>query len=596
MPNHEYPRPQLKRDQWMSLNGTWGFSFDDFNQGHQEQWFQQNHIFKETIEVPFVFQTKASGIHDLTPHDHLWYQRKFLVPDDWKERIILHFEAVDYLCEVYLNGRLLGENQGGYHRFSFDITDVLQKGEQVLSVYVFDPTYEERILRGKQAWTKDHHSIWYPRSSGIWQTVWLENISQHAISAVKMTPHIDEGLLDLLVQTKSNIRKILRVIILDNNEVIAQDDYLMNDHIKRTIQIWQNKIFQTNFHEHGKTWSPEHPFLYTIKFEVLIGNQVIDQVESYFGMRKVHTENGMVYLNNKPYYLKLVLDQGYYHDSLLTAPNDDAFITDISLAKGMGFNGCRKHQKIESERFLYHADHMGYLVWGELPSAAAFDSALIAQTQLEWSKMIERDYNHPSIVAWVPLNESWGVPMIGSSKIEQNYALSLYHLTKALDPTRIVISNDGWEQVGGDICAIHHYNHGDVDDLTKQLAFKESLRTKANLLNAMPANRKIYANGFAYEGQPIILTEFGGISFTKGIKNGWGYSHVNDNSIFLKEYERLISAVKESESLAGFCYTQFSDVEQEINGLVNYDRSLKVSLEELKKINDSVSFMVNKIK
>src|SRR5690606_23116857 len=179
------------------------------------------------------------------------------------------------------------------------------------------------------------------------------------------------------------------------------DDYWIKDRLHRTVQVWENKIFLSNFHELGKTWSPEHPFLYKIKFEIIVENQVVDQAESYFGMRKIHTENGMIYLNNKPYYLKLILDQGYYQDSLLTAPNDEALINDIHLAKSMGFNGCRKHQKIESERFLYYADHMGYLVWGELPSSAAFDSLWIAQTQLEWSKIIERDYNHPSIIAWV---------------------------------------------------------------------------------------------------------------------------------------------------------------------------------------------------
>jgi len=317
---------------------------------------------------------------------------------------------------------------------------------------------------------------------------------------------------------------------------------------------------------------------------------LIDKVNSYFGMRKVHTEDGKVYLNNRPYYLKLVLDQGYYKDSLLTSPNDEALIKDIELAKKMGYNGARLHQKIEEERYLYYADKLGFLVWGEMPSTATYDESYHKDIINEWVNVIERDYNHPSLMAWVPLNESWGVSQINHDKGQQNYALSLYYLTKSLDPTRLVISNDGWELVTTDIFAFHNYSHGQIDELDKQKAYENNLLNLENILKSKPAGRNMYANGFKYEGEPVLLTEFGGISFNKDNNNGWGYTNVNTQENFIKEYERLLNAINKSEVIAGFCYTQLTDVEQEVNGLLNYDRSLKVDLNIIKNINDKVNF------
>ncbi len=591
-----YPRPQLVRNKWQSLNGTWQFCFDDEKKGFEEKWFVEFPKNSIPIQVPFVFESKKSGIHDLGFHDHVWYHRTIDMPKDWSKKIILNFEAVDYYTRVYLNGQFVGEHTGGYNRFSFDITPFLNYQEDHLVVYVYDPGREERIPRGKQAWTERHHSIWYPRNTGIWQSVWIETVDSKGIDDLTIEPNIDLGTIYLDVATKTNHKKTLEVIIKDFDRVIVHDQYVMTDILKRSIQIWQHNIFDTHIHHKGKTWSPENPHLYTVYLNVYVDDLLVDEVSSYFGMRKIHTENGMVYLNNRPYYQKLVLDQGYFKDSLLTAPSDEALIQDIQLAKQMGFNGCRKHQKVESERFFYHADTLGFIVWSELPAAASFDAQYSTTIMDQWSRMIHRDKNHPSIVAWVPLNESWGVPNIAVDKAQQHYAMSLYHLTKTLDSTRLVISNDGWEMVQTDVTAIHNYMHGKLDDQAMHEQFASSLMTKESLLSFMPANRNIFAGGYKHQGEPMMLTEFGGISFTKSHENGWGYSHVDSPQTFLMEYERIMKAIQQSEVLVGFCYTQLTDVEQEINGLLNYDRSEKVSLEHIKSINDQVKFMITNIK
>lgn len=299
----------------------------------------------------------------------------------------------------------------------------------------------------------------------------------------------------------------------------------------------------------------------------------------------------MVYLNNKPYYQKLVLDQGYWPEGLLTAPSDEDLKKDIELAKEMGFNGCRKHQKVEDPRFLYWADRLGYLVWGECAASPSFSEDAAIRLMKEWMEIIERDYNHPSIVAWVPLNESWGIPNILSNKQHQHHYLAMYHLIHSIDPTRLVISNDGWELTKTDICAVHNYNHGDKQEKEKYEAFTDSLRTKENILRSKPARRSIYANGFSHKGEPILLTEFGGIGFKVGEDSGWGYTSVNNAEQFADDYKRVMEAVYSSRILHGFCYTQLTDVEQEINGLLTYQRVPKCELKKIKEINNMWHFI-----
>ncbi|MED3622614.1 glycoside hydrolase family 2 protein [Neobacillus thermocopriae] len=589
IPRNEYPRPQLVRKNWLNLNGEWQFAFDDENIGVKEKWFQIVHPFKQKIIVPFAYQTKLSGINDPSFHDHVWYRREFTVPKEWSgQKIILHFGAVDYRAWVYVNGQYAGYHEGGHVSFSFDITELLTWETETIVVRVEDPSRDETIPRGKQFWFEKSDSIWYTRTTGIWQTVWLEPVSSTNISKLRLTPDIDRGDIIVEFEVKGNyLNKKAEIEIGFKGEKVVLDTIeIFEAYNKRSINLYNRQIFRTSFHHVGWNWAPESPNLFDIKITLKDDQEVLDEIDSYFGMRKIHIENGMVYLNNKPYYQKLVLDQGYWPDGLLTAPTDEDLKKDIELALEMGFNGCRKHQKVEDPRFLYWADKLGFLVWGECPASPSYSEDAASRLTKEWIEIIERDYNHPSIVAWVPLNESWGVPFIKFNKQQQHHSLAMYHLIHSLDPTRLVISNDGWELTVTDICAIHNYNHGSSDEKEKYEAFKESLATKENLLRSKPANRGIYADGFEHNGEPILLTEFGGIGFKVGENNGWGYTSVKDEQEFIADYRRVMEAVYASQALHGYCYTQLTDVEQEINGLLTYHREPKCELEKIREINE----------
>ncbi|TDL32941.1 glycoside hydrolase family 2 [Jeotgalibacillus sp. S-D1] len=584
----EYPRPQFQRKEWKSLNGEWNFTFDDQNIGMKEQWYQNAAALTDKINVPFAYQTELSGINDSSFHDVVWYQREFEVPDDWKDkRVMLHFGAVDYYAKVFVNGQLVGENEGGHTPFSFDITHVLKDSLASVVVRAEDPSRDETIPRGKQFWKEEIESIWYTNTTGIWQPVWIEPVSDSAIEKLRMTPDLDQGDVEIELDVSPQaVKKLVEVKIEYKGELISHDSFrLVETYLKRRINVFGKHIFHTGFHHEGMTWSPEAPNLFDITFDIKEDQTIADSVASYFGMRKIHTEDGMVYLNNKPYYQQLVLDQGYWREGLLTAPNDEDFKKDIELAKEMGFNGCRKHQKVEDPRFLYWADKLGYLVWGECAASAFYSERAASRLTEEWTKIIDRDYNHSSIVAWVPLNESWGVQTIRSDSKQQHHSQAMYHHIHAMDGTRPVISNDGWEQTVTDICAIHNYNHGTVEEKSKSAVFKETLETKEVLLSSQPAKRKIYANGFEHRGEPIILTEFGGIGFEVGGDNGWGYTSVKNEEEFVADYRRIMNAVYSSKSLHGYCYTQLTDVEQEINGILSYDREPKCDLKLIREIN-----------
>ncbi|MDM5326283.1 sugar-binding domain-containing protein [Neobacillus sp. CF12] len=586
----EYPRPQLVRKDWLNLNGVWTFTFDDENKGTEQKWFKQNSsVFNKEINVPFAFQTKISGIEDPTYHDVVWYKRDFEIPASWNDqRVILHFGAVDYRAWVYVNEKFVGFHEGGHTPFSFDITDCLNGGKETIVVKVEDPSRDESIPRGKQFWMEKPFGIWYTRTTGIWQTVWLEPINSAHISKLKFTPDVDKGEVTVELEVSGDTtNKEVQFDIHFKGELVIRDTFsAIENYNKRSFNIYQHKIFRTTFHDDGWNWTPENPNLFDVKIKLKVDQTILDEIDSYFGMRKIHTENGMVYLNNRPYYQKLILDQGYWPVGLLTAPTDEEIKKDIVLSKSMGFNGCRKHQKVEDPRFLYWADHLGFLVWGECASIPSFNAVAVARLTREWIEIIDRDYNHPSVVAWVPLNESWGIPNVRDNCQQQHHSLAMYHLIHSLDPTRLVISNDGWELTKTDICSIHNYNHGSKNETEKYDKYREDLATKDSILSSKPAKRSIYANGFEHGGEPILLTEFGGIGFKIGEDTGWGYTTVKNGEEFVDDYKRIMKAVYSSKILYGYCYTQLTDVEQEINGLLTYDRKPKCDLEKIKEIND----------
>lgn len=573
----EYPRPQFVREAWLSLDGEWDFRFE------QEPW--------QTIRVPYVYQSAWSGINSNRPCDHVSYARRFKTPAEWRgKQILMNFGAVDYACEVFVNGCHVGGHVGGNVGFSLDVTQALTWEEEEVRVEVSDPWDDETIPRGKQFWLPDSESIWYRRTTGIWQSVWLEPVHEERLRSIQFTADVDRGQVEIAYGcTKAAVGDDLQIrIALDGRLVRSVEVKLTACTGRVTVDLFENQIFRSNFHRDGWCWSPESPTLFDTMICLQHGEETRDRVQSYFGMRKVEIRSGRVYLNNKPYYQKLILDQGYWPQTLMTPPSGEALRQDILMAKEMGFNGCRKHQKAEDPRFLYWADRLGYLVWGEIGSCISFSTECVQRAMSEWREAIERDYNHPSIIAWVPLNESWGVPEIARNRQQQAFALALYYQCKALDPTRLVVGNDGWEMTKSDICAIHNYMHGSPEDEKAHERFERSLATVESLTSDMPARRPIYADGWQYDGAPIMLTEFGGISLVNDVEHAWGYTQVNEKEVFVAEYRRIMEAIDRSQALYGFCYTQLSDVEQETNGLLTYDRAYKVDPQVIRRINERV--------
>lgn len=584
IPRPEYPRPQFERADWSNLNGEWDFAFDDDRRGDRERWYEPDAgTFGERITVPFAFQSKLSGIGDPSFRDLVWYRRTFEIPADWQgRRVLLHIGACDYASTVWVNGRWAVSHEGGHTSFQADITDLLNpQGGNTIVVRAEDFSRDVTLPRGKQFWKEGSESIFYTRTTGIWQTVWLEPVHEAHLVKVKFTPDIDRNEVRLRAFFSPEAWKgaaagepcSAKIVVRFEGNLIAEDAFPVL-HAEETRAIGLSDF---NDHGLGRWWTPEQPNLYDVRIELTRGAQIVDRVDSYFGMRKISIENGRICLNNRPYFMRLVLDQGYWPDGVLTAPTDEDLVRDIRLTKEMGFDGVRKHQKMEDPRFLYACDKLGLLVWGEAANAYAYSEKYVRKFTREWQEAVERDYNHPCIVVWVPMNESWGIPNVQIDRRQQEHGLTLYHLTRSLDDTRPVIYNDGWEMMDTDIAAIHDYEWRE-EVLTDRYASAEKA------VNAMPANRRIFVGGRAHQGQPILVTEFGGIAYKKSDWEGWGYSGAENDEDFLARLGAVIRPLTHSGVVQGFCYTQLTDVEQEINGLVTYDRIPKVPTEQIRKI------------
>ena len=574
MHDFAYPRPQLVRDNWMSLNGPWQFAFDD---KHRFKMPDAQMTWTHQINVPFPPESSVSGVDDQGFHKFCWYRREVEVPAH-NGRTILHFGAVDYFARVWVNDYLVAEHEGGHTPFSADITSALRaEGPQVITVHVEDDPHDLAKPRGKQDWLLHPHSIWYPRTTGIWQTVWLEQVGATYLQKLRWTPIFEGYEIGCEIFACGDIEDdlVVEIKIWHNDNILAHDHYrLLGHEANRKIAISDPGIDDSR---NELLWSPERPTLLSAELILRHGDQILDVVQSYTALRSVAITRDRFMLNGRPYPLRLVLDQGYWPDTLMTAPSDDALRRDVELAKEMGFNGVRKHQKIEDPRYLYWADRLGLLVWEEMPSAYRFTTKAIKRMVREWTEAIERDYSHPCVIVWVPFNESWGVPNLTSTQAHRNAVEALYHLTRTLDGTRPVIGNDGWEASATDILGIHDYDP-DPDRLRQRYETTEPQRTLFD--QRRPAGRILTLDGFPHRGQPIVLTEFGGIAFTSSADTAstWGYSRADSGVAFLEHYRRMLEVANTTHLFSGFCYTQFTDTFQEANGLLNADRSPKVPL------------------
>jgi beta-galactosidase/beta-glucuronidase len=580
IPRPEYPRPQFVRKEWLNLNGEWEFAFDDANKGRDMGWHFGLGLEKRIV-VPFPYQSEASGINDKSIHENVWYARNFEIPHEWRgQNVLLHFGAVDYRSILWINGQEVGHNQGGHVPFQFNISPYLSHETNRLTLRVED-RQNPRQPRGKQSTTGHPHDIDYYCTTGIWQTVWLEPVPPIRIEDIKINTSARESLIEINVLLHAPAaRWRLEAEALEGGRVVARTQE------ETTAATAQLKLEIPE----AKLWSPASPHLYDLRIRLSDGDHLLDEVISYTGLRDVELREGRVWLNGKQTFLAMVLDQGYWPESYLAAPSDEALRADVEWTKRFGFNGARKHQKIEDPRWLYWCDRLGLLVWEEMPNAREWSSMAEERLSAEWKRAVQRDYNHPCIISWVPVNESMGFPKLRQSHPGQYAFLErMVAATRQLDPKRPVVDNDGWEHTDiTDICAIHDY--------TPTAALMRERYQDAASGGALPAhvwigNKPLFVLGSRYRGQPIILSEVGGFLMIPPdippekrdmLYKFYGSVHTSDE--LLAKYHDLMEGIASLRFIAGFCYTQLTDIEQEINGLITYDRRPKVEPELIAEI------------
>jgi beta-galactosidase/beta-glucuronidase len=586
-----YPRPQLVRDWWLDLGGTWRFAVDDLDVGVTDRWWSGTLRFEDKILVPFPPESPASGIDDPGFHPVVWYARALTRADlqgattgSQASRLILHFGAVDYRADVWLAGRYLGSHEGGHTPFSFDVTGLHADASDSFELVVRaeDDPQDATQPRGKQDWQEEPHGIWYRRTTGIWQPVWLEAVPEIFVRGLAWDCDLPSGTVKLSLELNGRPRQAaqVRVSLSFQDEVLAELQFRQDQPRSRTVITMPR---QANGQAYETLlWSPEQPRLVDATVQVVSADGSTDTVRSYLGLRSVGWSDGHFMLNDRPYYLRAVLEQGYWPESHLTPPDAGALHDEVALIKRLGFNTVRIHQKVEDPRFLYWADTLGLLVWAEFASAFEFSPTAVERTTREWLDVVRRDRSHPCVVAWVPLNESWGVQHVSHDPQQLAFVQALYHLTRSVDATRPVITNDGWEHADSDIWTIHDYA------ITgKELAANYVDRSTVNAVMSGlgPLGRRMRLVDAPDRGQPVVVSEFGGISFASAYDSAaWGYATTTEASHFETLLRDLFGALQASPVLAGFCYTQLTDTLQEANGLTTADRRPKLPAEVIRSI------------
>ncbi|KAK2069115.1 hypothetical protein P8C59_003720 [Phyllachora maydis] len=656
----EYPRPDFQRPglNWQSLEGPWSFLYDDDDKGQSEAWHRTglpaettrtstsapgatpaSHK-KRTIQVPFAFQTPASGIGERDAHEVLWYERTI---DDIRarpatERLLLRFGAVDYEARVFVDGALVGAHRGGHVPFDMDVSDAFaaataRPATARLTVRVRDSPYDLTQPRGKQYWGPEPESIFYTPTSGIWQSVWLESVpalrvADASAGTVLRGDAIETGDLHARVAVLGRAAggsactveveaRLGGVVVATQTAALPRDKDVATlalnlrlsaaqlDRVDATVLRTAPRDNPRAWREGVALWSPDYPTLYDIVLRVRgPDGQVTDEVATYTGMRRLDWTHGdgTWRLNGRPLFQALVLDQGYWPATGLTPPAQAALRADVELAKRMGFNGCRKHQKVEDPLFLYWADRLGYLVWGEMANAYAFDAEYVARFDAEWAACVRRDINHPCVVAWTPVNESWAYTDLKRDVAQRDHIRALYHATKTLDPTRPINDNCGWEHVQTDLTTFHDY--ADATELATTCATMDAILGSKAEGRAMfvgpiwhPSGRRLLDAGAAVDPRaPVLCTEFGGVNIApakggerEAASKDWGYTTASDAEDLLRRIEKLVMAVVEGGQCCGLVYTQLTDIEQEVNGLYSFDRKEKISAERVKAIMDKAA-------
>lgn len=574
IPRPEYPRPQFERKEWVNLNGIWTYQFD-FGKSGKDRGFVNSKGFDNEILVPFCPESKLSGVEFKDFISAMWYHRTITIPQAWEDkRVVLHFGAIDYKSEIYIDSKLIFTHYGGSASFSIDITDYVKKNtNHDLVIYVEDDLRSRLQPSGKQSREYDSYLTYFTRVTGIWQTVWMEAVNKGGLKFCRIIPDLDNQQFIFQPQFYDlNPENKLVLRILDEGKEILKQ-----------IQATSNVSLIATGVENVKTWSPESPHLYDIEFSIINKKgQVIDRVSSYAGMRKVEIVDKMLYLNNEPYYQRLVLNQGYYPDGQWTAPTDADLRKDVELGKAAGFNGARLHQKVFEPRYFYWADKLGFLSWGESANwGLNYTDPLAARNMIpEWEECVERDFNVISIVVWCPMNEVWVLDEGGNRARLTN---DLYFATKRLDNTRPVVAASGGLQCGfTDIVSEHTY----VQNPLKLYHLLKGGEEEKPYLQ----QRRDYSG--PYKGEPYMIGEFGGIQWVEGLPNTpkdpnrkrMTFGSFKTLEEVYELLEEQITVILAFDHISGFCYSELFDVESELSGFYTYAREEKIDIERVKKI------------
>lgn len=568
-----YPRPDFIRENYISFDDVWLFAFDDSGEIYKKIKRGEDYELPLEIIVPFPYQSPASGINSQEKHERVCYERNFDADFSEDKTALLHFGAVDHDAEVWLNGTFLGSHCGGYTPFSFDVSGILKNGANKLTVYVTDE-FRLDSVRGKQIWEGEPWGCHYSAVTGIWQEVWLEFTGGDCIDDVNFVTDFDGHSVTAEITFDKPVRGFISADVSKNGDGVMSVRQSVNGRTAKLLFAFEDcGVRDKDYY----TWSFGHPNLFDVSFTLETENGT-DTVETYFGIRKVSAADDRIYFNNSQLYMRMVLDQGYWTEGIYRPADDDAFREDVEWTLRLGFNGARKHQKIEDPKYYYWADRLGLPVWGELPSFYGYSDYACADAENTMREFIKRDRNHPCIIMWVPFNESWGLRSLLGDSRHADLARELYYICKRTDPSRLVSTNDGWENVfPTDICGIHDYRSFSekLSDYYSDTSFLDSGAARTGHPYLVPGEK--------YGGQPVMLTEFGGKRLAGS--DGWGYdSAIQNVEKYVEDIKSDIENILKTPSFCGYCYTELTDVYQETNGLLTMDRTSKADVEQLKEI------------
>ncbi|MDJ0864547.1 MAG: glycoside hydrolase family 2 TIM barrel-domain containing protein [Myxococcota bacterium] len=582
VPRPEYPRPQLVRPDWTNLNGTWQLGDDPDDRGLAEGW-ERGRPLERRVVVPYPLESELSGAADREPAPVVWYRREL----DWDPagagaRTMLRIGASDYETQVFVNGRQVGAHRGGYDPIACAVGPALRPGRNEMVLRVADPPTWTRP-RGKQAAGAARTPVDYDAVTGVWQTVWLEPLPEVSCDEVWTQWQGARAELRVNVSFSEPWPGALECALARDDEVVARERREALGRLEASLVL----AVPT-----PRAWSPDDPFLYELRVRLLDGEREVDAVTQPVGLREIAVRDGALLLNGEPLYLRGVLDQGYFPGGWYAAATDADLRRDVELTRALGFNCARKHQKAEDPRWLYWADRLGLLVWAEMPSGRDFTGELVGDLVTQWMALVRRDRSHASVIAWVPFNESWGVWRQAERPEQRALVEGVAALTRALDPSRPVVGNDGWEYAAGDLFTLHVYEGepGADADLAGRIAALAA-DPQGDVLPAghLLGRRRAALPGADPSGLPILLTECGGVGFVPagGERSAQLFSYGDlpaDEAAFEQRLRDVMQAVGACDRLAGFVWTQLTDVQQEQNGLLGFDREPKLPLERLREI------------